>query len=111
MDRCGKGQGAAIVPRGPHLQPWPPDGRPPTRRCRGRLAEKELKDLRPESFWSLTEQGCPGVPRPAGSNRAVPFFEQSLQADTRPGRAVLNWLLAGPDQPAPRVRPRRRAAG
>jgi tetratricopeptide (TPR) repeat protein len=56
----------------------------------GRLAEKELKDYARE-FWSLTEQGALAY-RAGRFQQAVPFFEQSLQADPRPGSAVLNWL-------------------
>jgi tetratricopeptide (TPR) repeat protein len=56
----------------------------------GRLAEKELKDSGRE-FWSLTEQGALAY-RAGRFQQAVPFFEQSLQADPKPGRAVLNWL-------------------
>jgi tetratricopeptide (TPR) repeat protein/tRNA A-37 threonylcarbamoyl transferase component Bud32 len=56
----------------------------------GRLAEKELKDYGRE-FWSLTEQGALAY-RAGRFQQAVPFFEQSLQADPKPGRAVLNWL-------------------
>ena len=56
----------------------------------GRLAEKELKGSAQE-FWSLTEQGALAY-RAGRFQQAVPFFEQSLQADPRPGRAVLNWL-------------------
>jgi tetratricopeptide (TPR) repeat protein len=55
-----------------------------------RLAEKELKDSARE-HWSLTEQGALAY-RAGRFQQAVPFFEQSLQADPRPGRAVLNWL-------------------
>jgi tetratricopeptide (TPR) repeat protein len=56
----------------------------------GRLAEKELKDSG-EEFWSLTEQGALAY-RAGRFQEAVPFFERSLRADARPGRAVLNWL-------------------
>jgi tetratricopeptide (TPR) repeat protein len=56
----------------------------------GRLAEKELKDSARE-FWSLTEQGALAY-RAGRYQQAVPFFEQSLQADAKSGRAVLNWL-------------------
>ena len=56
----------------------------------GRLAEKELKDSARE-FWSLTEQGALAY-RAGRFQQALPFFEQSLQADPKPGRAVLNWL-------------------
>ncbi len=56
----------------------------------GRLAEKELKDSARE-YWSLTEQGALAY-RAGRFQQAVPFFEQSLQADPRPGNAVVNWL-------------------
>jgi hypothetical protein len=56
----------------------------------GRVAEKELKDSARE-FWSLTEQGALAY-RTGRFQAAAVFFEQSLQADPRPGRAVLNWL-------------------
>jgi tetratricopeptide (TPR) repeat protein len=56
----------------------------------GRLAEKELKNSARE-FWSLTEQGALAY-RAGRYQEAVPCFEQSLQADSKPGRAVLNWL-------------------
>jgi tetratricopeptide (TPR) repeat protein len=56
----------------------------------GRLAENELKNSGGE-FWSLTEQGALAY-RAGRFQEAVPFFEQSLRADARPGRAVLNWL-------------------
>jgi len=55
-----------------------------------RLAESELKDHARE-FWSLTERGA--LAYRAGQYRdAVPFFEKSLVTDSRPGRAVVNWL-------------------
>jgi len=56
----------------------------------GRLAEKELREFGRE-FWSLTEQGALAY-RAGRFQEAVPFFEQSLRADSRLGRAVLNWL-------------------
>jgi tetratricopeptide (TPR) repeat protein len=56
----------------------------------GRLAEKELKD-HPRDFWSLTEQGALAY-RAGRYQEAVPLFEQSLQADAKPGCAILNWL-------------------
>jgi tetratricopeptide (TPR) repeat protein len=56
----------------------------------GRLAEKELKD-HARDFWSLTEEGALAY-RAGRYQNAVPFFEQSLEADSKPGRAVLNWL-------------------
>jgi tetratricopeptide (TPR) repeat protein len=55
-----------------------------------RLADKELKD-HARDFWSLTEKGALAY-RAGRYQEAVPFFEQSLEADSRPGRAVLNWL-------------------
>jgi serine/threonine-protein kinase len=56
----------------------------------GRLAEKELTS-QPQEFWSLTEQGALAY-RAGRFKQAVPLFEQSLRADPKPGRAVLNWL-------------------
>ena len=56
----------------------------------GRLAEKELQDSARE-FWSLTEQGALAY-RASRFQQAVPLFEQSLKAEQRSGRAVLNWL-------------------
>jgi tetratricopeptide (TPR) repeat protein len=55
-----------------------------------RLAEKELKD-RAKEFWSLTERGALAY-RTGHYQDAVPYFEQSLAADAKPGRAVVNWL-------------------
>jgi tetratricopeptide (TPR) repeat protein len=58
----------------------------------GRLAEAELKAAAGQ-FWSLTEQGALNY-RAGRFQEAVPLFEQSLKADSTPGRAVLNslWL-------------------
>jgi hypothetical protein len=56
----------------------------------GRMAEKELQDSARE-FWSLTEQGALAY-RAGRCQEAVPLFEQSLRADAKSGRAVLNWL-------------------
>jgi serine/threonine-protein kinase len=56
----------------------------------GRLAESELKAAAGQ-FWSLTEQGALHY-RAGRFPRAVALFEQSLRADTKSGRAVLNWL-------------------
>ena len=62
-----------------------------------RLAEKELQASAKQS-WSLTEQGALTY-RAGRFQQAVLLFEQSLQADPKPGRAVLNWLwLALSDQ-------------
>ena len=56
----------------------------------GLLADKELHASARE-FWSLTEQGALEY-RAGRFQQALPFFEQSLQAEPSPGRAVLNWL-------------------
>jgi tetratricopeptide (TPR) repeat protein len=56
----------------------------------GRLAEKELQASARE-FWSLTEQGALAY-RAGRFQQAVPLFEQSLRADFKSGRAVVNWL-------------------
>jgi serine/threonine-protein kinase len=56
----------------------------------GRLAEPELK-ASASQFWSLTEQGALAY-RAGRFQEAVSLFEQSLKADSMPGRAVLNWL-------------------
>ena len=42
-------------------------------------------------FWALTEEAALMV-RNKRLNEAVNFAERSLEADGRPGRAVLNWL-------------------
>jgi tetratricopeptide (TPR) repeat protein len=55
-----------------------------------RLAESELGSAARE-FWSLTEQGALHY-RAGRFPESVALFEQSLAADARPGRAVLNWL-------------------
>jgi tetratricopeptide (TPR) repeat protein len=56
----------------------------------GRLAEKELQ-ASARQFWSLTEQGALAY-RAGRFKQAVALFEQSLKADPKPGRAVVNWL-------------------
>ncbi len=56
----------------------------------GRLAEKELQ-ASAQAFWSLTEQGALAY-RAGRFPQAVPCFEQSLEAEHRSGRAVVNWL-------------------
>jgi serine/threonine-protein kinase len=56
----------------------------------GRLAQTELKAAAGQ-FWSLTEQGALHY-RAGRFRQAVALFEQSLRADPKPGRAVLNWL-------------------
>jgi eukaryotic-like serine/threonine-protein kinase len=88
VDRCGKDKGprSYLVARACTLAPQAvADMSLP-----GRLAEKELKDSARE-FWSLTEQGALAY-RAGRFQEAVPFFEQSLQADPRAGSAVINWL-------------------
>jgi tetratricopeptide (TPR) repeat protein len=42
-------------------------------------------------FWALTEQGALKL-RTRQPRDAVTYLDQSLAADGRPGRAVLNWL-------------------
>jgi serine/threonine protein kinase/tetratricopeptide (TPR) repeat protein len=62
-----------------------------------RLARKELSGQAGE-FWSLTEQAALHY-RAGRFKDAVPLLDQSLHADPKPGRAVLNWLwLALTDQ-------------
>jgi len=87
VDRCGKDKG----PRPYHVaRAWTlaphavVDMSLPAR-----LAEKELQGSR--EFWSLTEQGALAY-RAGRYQEAVPLFEQSLEADATPGRAVVNWL-------------------
>jgi serine/threonine-protein kinase len=55
-----------------------------------RLAERELETYAGQ-FWSLTEQGALHY-RAGRFAEAAALFEQSLRADPKPGRAVLNWL-------------------
>ena len=56
----------------------------------GRLAEKELQ-ASARAFWSLTEQGALAY-RAGRFHQTLPLFEQSLQAEHKSGRAVVNWL-------------------
>jgi len=88
IERCGKDRG----PRSYHVAracTLAPDAVADAS-LPGRLAEKELKDSG-RDFWSLTEQGALAY-RAGRFQDAIPFFEQSLRADSRLGRAVLNWL-------------------
>jgi tetratricopeptide (TPR) repeat protein len=88
MDRCGKDKG----PRSYHVArtcTLAPDAVADAS-LPGRLAEKELEGSA-RQFWSLTEQGALAY-RAGRFHQAVSFFEQSLQADPRPGRAVVNGL-------------------
>ncbi|HEV3345318.1 MAG TPA: tetratricopeptide repeat protein [Pirellulales bacterium] len=55
-----------------------------------RLAEAELKAAAGQ-FWSLTEQGALHC-RVGRFKQAVALFEQSLRAEPKLGRTVLNWL-------------------
>jgi serine/threonine-protein kinase len=88
VERCGKAPGlrAYHVARACTLAPDAVAG--PS--LPARLADKELKD-HARDFWSLTEEGALAY-RSGRYQKAVPFFEQSLEADSKPGRAVLNWL-------------------
>jgi serine/threonine-protein kinase len=54
------------------------------------LSAKELEGNEAQ-FWALTEEAalCCRTSRP---NEAVRLLERSLAADSRPGRAVVNWL-------------------
>ena len=88
IERCGKAGG----PRSYHMArtcTLAPDAVADAS-LPGRLAEKELHAAT-KQFWSLTEQGALAY-RAGRYQDAVPFFEQSLEAETKPGRAVLNWL-------------------
>jgi eukaryotic-like serine/threonine-protein kinase len=88
IERCGK----AVGPRAYHVAracTHAPDAVAEASLA-GRLAEKELKDSARE-FWSLTEQGALAY-RAGRFQQAVSLFEQCLQAEPGPGRAVVNWL-------------------
>jgi tetratricopeptide (TPR) repeat protein len=56
----------------------------------GRMAASELRGAAKE-FWSLTERGALAY-RAGRFHESVPLFEQSLQVNSKPGAAVLNWL-------------------
>ena len=88
IEACGKDEGprAYHVARACTLAPDAVADAP----LPGRLAEKELRESARE-FWSLTEQGALAY-RHSRYQEAVSFFEQSLQADSKPGRAVVNWI-------------------
>jgi serine/threonine-protein kinase len=88
VERCGKARHlrAYHVARACTLAP--DSVREPARP--GRLAEAELK-ANSGAFWSLTQRAAL-LYRAGAFKEAVPLLEQSLKADTRPGRAVLNWL-------------------
>ena len=54
------------------------------------LIENELQG-NAQQFWSLTEQGALAY-RAEQFQVTAGFAQQSLQADSKPGRAVVNWL-------------------
>jgi serine/threonine-protein kinase len=56
----------------------------------GQLAHDELQQHAAES-WSLTEQGALAY-RAGRFEQAVALFEKSLQANSKPGAAVVNWV-------------------
>ncbi len=56
----------------------------------GKQAEGELKRSEGE-FWSLTEQGALAY-RAGRYDEAATLLEQSLKADSKPGRAVVSYL-------------------
>src|SRR5262249_38672245 len=56
----------------------------------GKLASSALRRSG-EEFWSLTEQGALAY-RARRFEESKSLFEQSLNADSRPGRAVVNWV-------------------
>jgi serine/threonine-protein kinase len=56
----------------------------------GRLGALEMR-ANAKAFWSLTETGALCY-RNKQFKEAVPWFDASLHADTRPGIAALNWL-------------------
>jgi tetratricopeptide (TPR) repeat protein len=62
----------------------------PTRRCPAAWPPKNSRTPR-ESSGHLTEQGALAY-RAGQFQQAVTLLEKSLQADSRPGRALLNWL-------------------
>jgi len=87
IERCGKADG----PRHYHVAragTLAADGAPGVSLL-GRLAGDELQQNATQ-FWSLTEQGALAY-RAARFEESVSFFEQSLKADSHPGRAVVNW--------------------
>jgi tetratricopeptide (TPR) repeat protein len=88
IERCGKNGGPRSyhVARACTLAPDAASDAP----LPGRLAEKELQESA-RAFWSLTEQGALAY-RAGRFQQAVRLFEQSLRADPKSGRAVLNWL-------------------
>lgn len=88
IDACGKAGG----PRAYHVAracTLAPDAVPDIS-VPAHLADKELRASAGQ-FWSLTEQGALAY-RAGRFKESVPLFEQSLQANPKPGAAVVNWL-------------------
>jgi tetratricopeptide (TPR) repeat protein len=56
-----------------------------------KLTEELERTAQAREFWALTEQGALHY-RAGRFKQAVQLFQQSLRADPKPGRAVLNWL-------------------
>jgi serine/threonine-protein kinase len=88
IEACGKAGGprAYHVARACTLAP----GAVPDPSVPARLVEAELKAAAGQ-FWSLTEQGALHC-RAGRFQQAVALFEQSLRAEPKLGRTVLNWL-------------------
>jgi tetratricopeptide (TPR) repeat protein len=88
VDECGKKDG----PRAYHVARTCTlaEGSVADSSLPARLAEKELNDFA-RDFWSLTERGALAY-RAGRYREAVTFLEKSLQADRKPGRAIVNWL-------------------
>jgi serine/threonine-protein kinase len=87
VERCGKAPGlrAYHVARACTLSP---DAGQDVERA-ARLADQELKAS--GGSWSLTQQAALHY-RAGRFAEAVPLLQQSLDADRKPGAAVLNWL-------------------
>jgi tetratricopeptide (TPR) repeat protein len=88
FERCGKPGG----PRAYHVAragTLAADGAPDVARL-GRLAHDELQQNATE-FWSLTEQGALAY-RAGRVDESVKLFDKSLQANSKPGAAVVNWV-------------------
>ena len=95
IEQCGKpgGPRAYHVARAVTLA----GGAAPDPSLLSRLAHNELQQNATQ-FWSQTEQGALAY-RAGRFDESVSFFEQSLNADSHPGRAVVNWVwLALADQ-------------
>src|SRR5262249_21386776 len=86
LDRCGKPNG----PRPYHVARTFTLAQGVDPALAARLAERELEDHR-RDFWSLTERGALAY-RSGRYRESVTYFSRSLEADARPGCAVVNWL-------------------